>query len=144
MPIVERDVYDDEHEALAEVVSDFLRKEIAPHLADWENEGALPRSAYLAADTQPMDALITALERKGLRVHALYVTSLKDPAATTVVRSLIEIEIPAVIVNATAFSAQRDDGSCLLDEANCPILQVATAGIPQDAWEASERGIPCG
>ncbi|RSN45162.1 acyl-CoA dehydrogenase [Amycolatopsis sp. WAC 04197] len=49
MPIVERDVYDAEHEALAEVVSAFLRKEIAPNLVEWESEGALPRSAYLAA-----------------------------------------------------------------------------------------------
>jgi alkylation response protein AidB-like acyl-CoA dehydrogenase len=47
--IVERDVYDPDHEDFAEVVASFLRREIAPNLAEWEKEGALPRSAYSAA-----------------------------------------------------------------------------------------------
>lgn len=99
------------------------------------------RSAYLAADTQPVDALIAALQARGLRPHALFVTSLKDPAAARVVADAIATHRPRVIINATAFSAQREDGSTVLDAADCPVLQVATAGLPHELWSASERGL---
>lgn len=99
------------------------------------------RSAFLAADTQPVDALISALCDRGLQAHALFVTSLKDPLAVAQVRDAIHTYAPSIIINATAFSAQRDDGTTVLDEANCPVLQVATAGIAEQLWQTSERGL---
>ena len=99
------------------------------------------RSAYLAADTQPIDALMHALAARGLAPAALFVTSLKDPTAAAVVSAAIATHRPSVIVNATAFSAQREDGSTVLDAADCPVLQIATAGLPQEAWAGSERGL---
>ena len=99
------------------------------------------RSAYLAADTQPIDALLAALRDRGLDAQALYVTSLKDPAAVAVVTRAIAEDAPALIINATAFSAQREDGSTILDAADCPVLQIATAGIAEDLWQTSERGL---
>ncbi|MDO9383477.1 MAG: cobaltochelatase subunit CobN [Hyphomicrobiaceae bacterium] len=99
------------------------------------------RSAYLAADTQPIDALAQALRARGLQPCALFVTSLKDPTAAAVVADAIAAHRPRVIINATAFSAQREDGSTILDTANCPVLQVATAGLPREVWSASERGL---
>lgn len=99
------------------------------------------RSAYLAADVEPVDALVTALADRGLAPHAVFVTSLKDPAAATVVAAAIATVRPRVILNATAFSAQAEDGTTVLDAADCPVLQVATAGIARDAWAQSERGL---
>lgn len=99
------------------------------------------RSAYLAADTHPVDALMHALRARGLVPVALFVTSLKDPAAAAIVADAIAKHAPRVIINATAFSAQCQDGSTILDAADCPVLQVATAGLPRDVWSASERGL---
>lgn len=99
------------------------------------------RSAYLAADTQPIDALIAALDRRGLQPNAIFVTSLKDAAAALVVSEAISKHAPKVIINATAFSAQREDATTILDAADCPVLQVATAGIPEEMWSQSERGL---
>lgn len=99
------------------------------------------RSAFLAADTQPLEALLAALRDRGLQPHALFVTSLKDPIAVAYVRQAIHTHAPAIVINATAFSAQRDDGTTVLDEANCAVLQVATAGIAESLWQASERGL---
>jgi cobaltochelatase CobN len=119
--------------------------------ASCDADGAVPafatalvvfyRSAYLAADTQPVDALIAALAARGVAAHTVFVTSLKDPAAAAVVQDAIAAHAPRVIINATAFSAQRQDGTSVLDGADCPVLQVATAGLPQEAWAASERGL---
>jgi cobaltochelatase CobN len=99
------------------------------------------RSAHLAADTQPIDALLSALSERGLSATAVFVTSLKDPAAAAVIADVITRCRPRVIINATAFSAQGKDGSTVLDAADCPVLQVATAGIAEAAWATSERGL---
>ena len=47
---------------------------------------------------------------------------------------------PDVIVTTTAFSA-RDDGSFVLDEADCPILQAIPVGSVAGGWAASPRGL---
>ncbi len=99
------------------------------------------RSAYLAGDTQPVDAMLETLKARGVRCRAIFVTSLKDPAAARVVSNAIETQAPSVIINATAFSAQAEDGTSVLDQAGCPVLQVATAGIPEDLWAKSDRGM---
>lgn len=99
------------------------------------------RSAYLAADTQPIDQLLAALCERGVSARAVFVTSLKDPAAADMLTAEIAAHRPGVILNATAFSAQREDGSTVLDGADCPVLQVATAGIAEELWSASERGL---
>lgn len=99
------------------------------------------RSAYLAGDTQPVDAMLAALQARGISGHAIFVTSLKDPAAAGAVSRAIEEHAPRVIINATAFSAQAENGHSVLDQANCPVLQVATAGIPEELWAKSDRGM---
>ncbi len=99
------------------------------------------RANLLAADTRPISAFMQALEQKGLDARAVAVTSLKDPQAASNIASLIEQRRPAVILNATAFSALRDDNTTVLDVADCPVLQVALAGAPHEAWRDSPRGL---
>ena len=99
------------------------------------------RSALLAADTQPIRALAAALQARGLAPLAVAVTSLKDPAATEPLSRLITRRRPAIILNATAFSALRDDDTTVLDAADVPVLQVALAGASHDSWTASPRGL---
>ncbi len=104
------------------------------------------RSHLLAGDTAPIRALADALSRRGLRPRALFVPSLKDPEAAAFVRHRLRSWRPAVVLNATAFSARAPgpDGapdSSPLDAADAPVLQLVLAGGPRDAWAASARGL---
>lgn len=99
------------------------------------------RASLLAADTAPITALMRALAAEGLEPFAVAVTSLKDPAVAEPMAALMARIGPAVIVNATAFSARRDDDATLLDAADCPVLQVALASSERDAWDGSSRGL---
>ncbi len=47
-----RTIYDDDHEAFRESAREFLDREARPHLEDWAEEKALPRSFWLAAGKQ--------------------------------------------------------------------------------------------
>ncbi|PHV66314.1 acyl-CoA dehydrogenase family protein [Williamsia muralis] len=44
-----RTVFETEHDQLRETTRQFIEREIAPHAAQWEREGQVDRSAYLAA-----------------------------------------------------------------------------------------------
>jgi len=99
------------------------------------------RAQVLAADTEPVSALMAALDAEGLAPVAVAVSSLKDPDAAAEVAALIRARRPAVILNATAFSARRDDGTSVLDAADAPVLQVVLAGASREAWQASPRGL---
>jgi cobaltochelatase CobN len=99
------------------------------------------RASLLAADIAPIRDLRRALANEMLEPLAVAVTSLKDPAAAAALASLIARTRPAVVINATAFSARRDDDTTVLDSANCPVLQVAFSGSTVDAWTNSARGL---
>jgi cobaltochelatase CobN len=95
----------------------------------------------LAADTAPVDALADALAARGCRVTAVYVTSLKDEAATAPLAALLKTDPPDVILNLTAFSARLDDGSMVLDAADVPVLQLILSGAGRAQWAESQRGL---
>ena len=99
------------------------------------------RSAYMADDAAPIDALAQALAARGLDVDSVYVASLKDPSAAAPLRAHLEVFQPDVILNATAFSARLDDGAGVLDSADAPVFQVILAGATQAQWEGSARGL---
>jgi cobaltochelatase CobN len=101
----------------------------------------LYRAALLAGDTAPHFALADALQRRGLAVTAVSVTSLKDPAVASFLAALIDQEKPDIIVNTTAFSARRDEGGSILDRANVPVLQVILGSNSEEQWRNSRRGL---
>ncbi len=99
------------------------------------------RASLLAADTAPITAMLRALADEGLEPFAVAVTSLKDGAAQEPITALMQRLAPSIIVNATAFSARRDDDTRVLDAADCPVLQVALASSEREVWEGSQRGL---
>jgi cobaltochelatase CobN len=99
------------------------------------------KASLLAADTAPIRALMAGLEKQDLTPVAVAVTSLKDSAAAQSIGQLIAARRPAIILNATAFSALRDDGTTVLDAADVPVLQVVLASSAQEAWASSSRGL---
>ena len=99
------------------------------------------RANLLAADIEPITALMRALEKQGLAPLGVAVSSLKDPAVQGELGRLIESHRPAVILNTTAFSAMREDDTTVLDAADAPVLQVVLAGSTREAWSESGRGL---
>jgi cobaltochelatase CobN len=98
--------------------------------------------AFLAAsDTDPVDRLIAELGRRGLRPIGLFASSLKDPRSAGWLRDWIGRIAPDLIISATAFSAQGDDGTSPLDVVDAPVMQVALAGSSRDEWASSDRGL---
>ncbi|WP_407159880.1 cobaltochelatase subunit CobN [Bradyrhizobium sp. STM 3557] len=99
------------------------------------------RASLLAADTAAVAALQRALDTKGLAPVAVAVTSLKNPDVAEALTRLIAARRPSVILNATAFSALREDGSTVLDQADVPVLQIVQAQSSEQAWASSSRGL---
>jgi len=99
------------------------------------------RSAWLAGDTEPYEALADALRAEGFRVEALFATSLKDPDVADDLRRRLAADPPDVILNATAFSARLDDGSSVFDACDAPVLQVAVSLATEAQWRDSSRGL---
>ncbi|MDP2331705.1 MAG: cobaltochelatase subunit CobN [Reyranella sp.] len=99
------------------------------------------RSNLMAADIEPITALLKALDREGLASMAVAVNSLKDPAVEADLERLVRARRPAVILNTTAFSARREDDSTVLDAADVPVLQVILSGSTREGWAGSPRGL---
>ena len=99
------------------------------------------RSALLAGDTAPVEALADALQARGARVTAFAVSSLKDDEAADALAERLSDDPPDVVLNTTAFSARRGEDGTVLDRAGVPVLQVIQSGSASDAWAASDRGL---
>ncbi len=98
------------------------------------------RSYLTAADTDPIDALITCARARGFRAYGLFAPSLKGPAAAVIAEELRKAQ-PAAIINATAFSAKGEAGVSPLDATGCPVWQVALSTARRKEWAAAERGL---
>ncbi|MCA6121447.1 cobaltochelatase subunit CobN [Bradyrhizobium sp. WSM 1704] len=102
------------------------------------------RSYLAAGDTAPVDALIDALRSKGFAACGVFVTSLKAAGVADWFRTHFAQFPPAVVVNATAFSAGGDDGTTPFDFASCPVFQVALSTARREHWAGSLRGLSPG
>ncbi len=98
------------------------------------------RSHLLAGDVAPITALAAALRARGISAKGLHVGSLKDPDTATFVAERLREWRPAVVLNATGFSARREAGSPL-DVADAPVLQLVLAGTSRAAWANGFRGL---
>ncbi len=100
------------------------------------------RALVAGGDTAAIESLRDALDARGLNPVCLYVTSLKDERSVAFLRAALAAFPPDVIVNATAFAtATAHDDAGVLSTSDCPVLQVAQAGISHASWEASSRGL---
>jgi cobaltochelatase CobN len=102
---------------------------------------AFYRSYLTAGDTAPVDALITALREAGFAAYGAFAPSLKAPGVGDWLRGHVAAHPPVAIINATAFSAQGQDGSTPFDGADCPAFQVALSTARKRDWAASDRGL---
>jgi len=113
--------------------------------AEWRGDlGVVPivfyRALVQSGNTAPVDALVQALTARRLRPLPVFVQSLKDSEAASLLASVFADYRPAVILNATGFSLAAAGGADPL-RADCPILQVVFAGNDEESWRAGTRGL---
>ncbi|MBE7209713.1 MAG: cobaltochelatase subunit CobN, partial [Gluconacetobacter diazotrophicus] len=102
----------------------------------------LYRSHVLAGDLAPFEALADALEARGLAADLLFASSLKDEKAAEWLSRHLDETRPAVLLNATFFSARDgSSGGTVLDRAGVPVLQLLQPGIAEESWREDGRGI---
>nr|WP_086491495.1 cobaltochelatase subunit CobN [Novosphingobium panipatense] len=102
------------------------------------------RALMIAGTLDAVDAMIAALQERGFNVAAVHVRALREPFAVDWLGGLLGEIAPDVIVNATSFassSAGDDRKPGMLEKADCPILQVAFAGVEESEWQGAARGL---
>jgi len=102
------------------------------------------RALMIAGTLDAVDAMVAALEARGFNVAAVHVRALREPFAIDWLSGLLGAVTPDIIVNATSFAASssgepRTPG--VLERADCPILQVAFAGVEEKDWLSAARGL---
>jgi cobaltochelatase CobN len=99
------------------------------------------RAHLLAGDIAPIEALVAGLRAAGMTVRALFVASLKQDDAAAFVAARLRRWRPRVILNATLFSARREQDGSPLDAAGVVVLQLVVSGSTRQAWQDSWRGL---
>jgi cobaltochelatase CobN len=102
------------------------------------------RHMVASGSTAAIDALVDALAHAGLDPLPIFVPSLKNIFAQSLIADLFERLRPSVILNATAFAAsapgeERRGGP--FDAADAAVLQVVMAASSEAAWRADARGL---
>ncbi|MGP9791606.1 cobaltochelatase subunit CobN [Roseinatronobacter sp. NSM] len=98
------------------------------------------RSYLVAADLDPIRALAHAMDARGFDALAVFVPSLKEPQARAWLARWVRGLDPRAVINATAFSAQGNDGA-VLEAAGVPVFQVALATNDRQRWQDAARGL---
>jgi cobaltochelatase CobN len=96
------------------------------------------RAHVLAGNTQFVDDLCDALERKGVDAKAVWCYSLRDGAAVELLRDC-DVVITTVLAAGAAQGDQWDAGA--LAQLDAPVLQAVCATQPSAAWAASDAGL---
>ncbi|WP_019831279.1 cobaltochelatase subunit CobN [Sphingomonas sp. PR090111-T3T-6A] len=102
------------------------------------------KALLLAGTLEAVDAMLAGLEARGLNVLAVHVRALREPFARDWLDGLLGEVAPDVILNATSFAASSPGETrtpSVLERADCPILQIILAGVDQESWECSARGL---
>ncbi|MDF2640162.1 MAG: cobaltochelatase subunit CobN [Novosphingobium lindaniclasticum] len=102
------------------------------------------RALMIAGTLDAVDAMIAALRTRGFNVAAVHVRALREPFAVDWLGGLLGEITPDVIVNATSFASSStgdDRKPGILEKADCPILQVAFAGVEETEWQDAARGL---
>lgn len=104
------------------------------------------RALMLAGTLSAIDEMIQSLKDQGLNVIPAYIRALRAPFAMDWLTATIHQISPDIIINTTAFAASSVASGdkrtpSVLEHADCPILQAVFAGMDEDAWQQSPRGL---
>ena len=102
------------------------------------------RALVQSAQSEPVEALCRALSDRGLRALPIFVSSLKSPPDAAFLSALFDEEDPTLVLNATAFALSKAGSAfagTVLDGRRRPVLQVTLAGVSEEQWAESTRGL---
>ncbi|MGF7153318.1 cobaltochelatase subunit CobN [Novosphingobium gossypii] len=125
------------------------RPSLADLRASWQPDAPVVllvfyRALMIAGTLNAVDAMVAALRLRGFNVAAVHVRALREPFAIDWLTGLMDGIAPDVIVNATSFASSSSGEprvGGVLERADCPILQVAFAGVEESAWRDAARGL---
>ena len=102
------------------------------------------RALIEGANTAPVDAMIEALEDRGINPLPIFVASLKDEVSAATISELFSSASPDIVLNGTGFAVAAFDG----EQANspfavtdCPVLQMVFSGSSRGAWNDGAQGL---
>ncbi len=102
------------------------------------------RALIQSGNTEPVDAMISALRKRGLNPLPIYLQSLKEPVSAGIVTQTFRDAPPDVILNATGFAVSSpglERTQTPFDAAGCPVLQTVFAATTEDAWACGDTGL---
>jgi cobaltochelatase CobN len=112
---------------------------------NWTADGGVApiifyRALVQSGNTAPVDALVQALRSRRLRPLPVFVHSLREPEAASLLAQAFAAHPPAIILNATGFSVAATGARDPL-QAGCPVLQVVFSGGDEESWREGTRGL---
>jgi len=101
------------------------------------------RALMQAGTLKPVDALIAALNTRGVNALPIFVNSLKDAVAADLIGALFAEARPDLVLNATGFAVSQPGGDFAtpFDAADCPVLQVVLSSGGAEDWRNNTRGL---
>ncbi|MBB3655508.1 cobaltochelatase CobN [Rhizobium sp. BK650] len=105
---------------------------------------AFYRALVQSGETRPVEALIEALQAKGLRPLPVFAYSLKDPISKGILESIFAELNPDVVINTTGFAVSApgaDREPTVLEANDAVVLQAIFSASSREAWTASSQGL---
>ncbi|WP_019936964.1 cobaltochelatase subunit CobN [Bordetella sp. FB-8] len=101
------------------------------------------RAHLQSANTAVFDALIDALERRGLNPLPIAITSLKDVTSRDFVARLCDAHEVTLVLNTTSFAAStpEDPGRSPAFGLDAPVFQVILSGGNREDWVKDSQGL---
>jgi cobaltochelatase CobN len=102
------------------------------------------RALVQSGDLAPVDALVEALQARGLNPLPLYAQSLKDPVCAETVRHLLGEAGAGLVLNCTGFALSApgaERAGTPFDGVPGPVLQVVLSGSSEARWRDSTSGL---
>ena len=102
------------------------------------------RALVQSGETRPVEALIEALQAKGLRPLPVFAYSLKDPVSKGILESIFADLKPEVVINTTGFAVSApgaDREPTVLEANDAIVLQAIFSASSREAWAASSQGL---
>ncbi len=102
------------------------------------------RALLQAGNLAAIDALIAALQARGLNPLPIYTTSLKEQVAADLIDSFYRAAKPSVTLNCTGFAVSQPGAKTArtpFDIADAPVLQVVLSGDRLEDWRDGTRGL---
>ena len=123
--------------------------DLATLRAQWQADAPVAaitfyRALVQSGNLEPVDALVSALQARGLNPLPVYIQSLKETVSAGILSATFGEAPPDVILNATGFAVSTpgvDRTETPLDIPRCPVLQTVFAATTEDVWAASETGL---